>query len=92
VAFWREMPGLQWILTGITVLFSWLLVSPVKLIALKFKSFSLKANWARYVLLLVSAAGIALFTYKAVPGIIVIYFVLSVVDGVMAKRSPLSKE
>lgn len=86
VAFWRETPGLQWVLMGITVLFSWLLVSPVKLIALKFKRFGLKENWARYALLLLSAVGIALFSYKAVPGIIVLYFVLSAVDGVAGKK------
>jgi CDP-diacylglycerol---serine O-phosphatidyltransferase len=67
----------KWFLYGLVVLFSWLMVSSVPLMALKFKDFSFKNNMPKYLLAILSLAAIFILQWLAVPAIVLAYVVLS---------------
>ncbi len=56
-----------------------LLVSPIRLIALKFKSFSLKENWMRYTLLVLGLIFIILFKEGGIALSIIAYLLVSII-------------
>lgn len=64
-------------LTIIVIVFSLLLVSPIRLFALKFKDFSWKSNKIRFTYLLLSVLLFALLNFAALPLIILLYILLS---------------
>jgi len=66
-----------WFLLGITVVSCYLLNAPVKLIALKFKTWGFKANIPRYLLILLSVTLLAIFQFAGIPLIIVGYIIVS---------------
>jgi len=66
-----------YLLLGITIVFSILLVAELPLMSLKFKNFGWKGNEKRFVLIGVSAILIVLFQAAAFPLIIVFYILLS---------------
>ncbi|POY36040.1 CDP-diacylglycerol--serine O-phosphatidyltransferase [Solitalea longa] len=59
---------------------SYLLVSELPLIALKFKSFDWQSNKLRYILIISSVVFIILFKFAAVPLILFVYILLSLVQ------------
>lgn len=65
-------------LIGISVLLSIMMVSNIKLMSLKFKKLSFKANWPRFLLILISLFLIVVFKIVALPFIILLYVVLSI--------------
>jgi CDP-diacylglycerol--serine O-phosphatidyltransferase len=67
------------ILILLTLGFSYLLVSEISLFSLKFKSLSWDKNNFRYILLALSLLLIILFKFAAVPMIIVLYILLSII-------------
>lgn len=71
---WLHLP---WLIAGLSLLLSYLLVAPLPLLALKFKDFSWRQNRSRYVLLAGSALLIALFQYLALPAVFLLYLGLS---------------
>lgn len=75
-------------LIAVTVVFSLLLVAPVELFALKFKSFSWKDNKIRFTFLLVSVLFIVVFEVLAIPLIIITYIALSLINNMLGKKSP----
>lgn len=64
-------------LLAITVIFSFLLVAPIKLLALKFKHFSWQGNQLRFTFLLVSVLLLFLFHAGAIPFVILFYIGIS---------------
>ena len=66
----------------IAVVMASLLISPIRMFALKFKGFGWRGNELRYSFILLSVAIIALFTRYAIPTIIIIYVALSFVRWV----------
>ncbi|HNP20346.1 MAG TPA: CDP-diacylglycerol--serine O-phosphatidyltransferase [Fulvivirga sp.] len=66
-----------WIIIGITVVFSLLLVAPVELMALKFKNYSWKDNSTRFLFLTLSIIFIIVFKLVAMPLIILAYLLMS---------------
>ncbi|MDU8885451.1 CDP-alcohol phosphatidyltransferase family protein [Yeosuana sp. MJ-SS3] len=70
----------KWFLIGITFLSCYLLNSSVKLMALKFKNWSLKNNTFRYVLIMVSFLLLMVFKFIAIPVIILVYILLSLLN------------
>lgn len=68
-----------WILLGITLLSSYLLNSEIHLFALKFKSFSLKENLHTYVFLTLSLILIIGWQIFAIPWIITMYILISII-------------
>ncbi|MFT6828123.1 MAG: CDP-diacylglycerol--serine O-phosphatidyltransferase, partial [Roseivirga sp.] len=66
-----------WVLVASAVIFSLLMVAPMTLLSFKFSNFSLKDNWARFLLIIISVVCIVIWQISAVPIIIVIYLILS---------------
>lgn len=64
-------------LVVIAVIFSWLLVSPLELFALKFKDFSWQSNKIRFTFLLLSVLLLVTFNFAGIPFIILLYILMS---------------
>ncbi len=67
----------KWFLYGLVLIFSWMMVSRLPLMALKFKDFSIRNNIPRYLLLLLAVGAILLLKWLAIPLIVLIYVLLS---------------
>jgi CDP-diacylglycerol---serine O-phosphatidyltransferase len=67
----------KWFLYGLILLLSWLQVSTLPLMAMKFKDYSVKNNLPKYLLLGVAVIAILLLKWLAVPVIILAYVLLS---------------
>ncbi|MDE7381685.1 MAG: CDP-diacylglycerol--serine O-phosphatidyltransferase [Muribaculaceae bacterium] len=65
------------IFTIIVVIESWLMVSPLRLFSLKFKSFSWKGNEARYLLISAAIILVALLGVAGLASLIIFYIILS---------------
>jgi CDP-diacylglycerol---serine O-phosphatidyltransferase len=65
------------VLAILTVFFSYLLVSDLRLFSMKFKTMDWEKNQVRYIFLLISLLLLILFSISAIPLIIVLYIVLS---------------
>lgn len=75
-----------WFLIGITLIMSFLLVAELPLFALKFKHFKWKGNEVRYLFLILTVALLILFQFTAIPFIIFLYIILSVINNIGKKR------
>ena len=73
-------------LSLISVLFSTLMVVELPLLALKFKSFTWKDNTFRYLLLSISLISIPLFLVWAIPIIVILYLILSLIEHFQFKK------
>ncbi|WP_298894532.1 CDP-alcohol phosphatidyltransferase family protein [uncultured Psychroserpens sp.] len=69
----------QWFLIAFTVLSCFLLNSNIKLFALKFKDFSLANNKFRYLLIVSTIILLAVLHFLAIPIIIILYIILSLI-------------
>ena len=63
----------------ISVLLGLLLVSPFEMLALKFKTYDLKTNWAKYLLLGIATPLIVLFGYSGGVYLFIVYVLLSLI-------------
>jgi CDP-diacylglycerol---serine O-phosphatidyltransferase len=70
----------DWVLLAITLLFSWLMVSPIRFFAFKFKNFTWGDNKVRFTFLAISVLLLALLQVSAIPVIILLYIVSSLVE------------
>jgi len=68
-----------YVLASLTVLVSWLMVSEIRLFSLKFKSFDWEKNKVRYIFLGISIALLVILHFVAMPLIIILYVLLSVI-------------
>lgn len=73
-------------LSIISVLFSVLMCVELPLIALKFKSVAWKNNQFRYILVFVSLISIPLFLVWAIPIIVILYLLLSIIENLQPKK------
>lgn len=78
-----------WVLV-LVPLMSWLLISPVRMFAFKFRNFSFKGNEVRYLFIVLSVVLLAALGVRAVPIIILLYIVVSAVSWIMTLRKPQS--
>lgn len=69
-----------WFLLIFSLTMSMLLVAEVPLISLKFKTLDLKKNMLRYILVITSVLLLLFFKFEAVPMIIMVYFMISLVQ------------
>jgi CDP-diacylglycerol---serine O-phosphatidyltransferase len=67
----------KWVLYVVIVLVSWLMVSKLPLMALKFKDYSVKNNLPKYILVVLAIAAALLLKWLAVPVVFVAYIILS---------------
>jgi CDP-diacylglycerol--serine O-phosphatidyltransferase len=68
------------VLFPIIIILSYLLISEIPLISLKFKNFGFKGNKSRYTLLIASLVLLILFKISAFPIIFCLYLIISAVD------------
>ncbi|MBK1897817.1 CDP-alcohol phosphatidyltransferase family protein [Chryseobacterium paridis] len=64
-----------YMMIALTVIFSWFLVSPIKMIAMKFKSMKLEDNYPKLVLLIGAIIILIIFKTIGIP-IVIIYYIL----------------
>jgi CDP-diacylglycerol--serine O-phosphatidyltransferase len=74
------------ILIFITLIGSYLLNAEIPLFSLKFKNYQFAENKVRYVFLFITVLLIVLFKIVAIPLVIIIYIIISVVDNIGAKK------
>ena len=63
----------------LTVISSWLLISPIKMIAMKFKSMKLKDNYPKVTLLIGSIIILVIFKTVGIPVVIIYYILISII-------------
>lgn len=80
-----------WFLLGLTILMSYLLVAELPLFAFKFKNFGWADNKIRYSFLIASIIMILLFQFIAIPFIIFLYVILSVMNTVFISNNSVNK-
>jgi CDP-diacylglycerol--serine O-phosphatidyltransferase len=74
----------------ITLVFSFLLVSPFELIALKFRNFSWRSNQVRFLFIGVSFLTLVLLKQSSIPFIILFYILLSLLLDVFSSKKQKS--
>jgi CDP-diacylglycerol--serine O-phosphatidyltransferase len=79
-----------WVLSLLVIVFSYLMVSSVVLMSLKFKTLSFTANSTRYIFLFVALVLVLFLKFYAFPIVILFYILLSFLFN-PAKRSIISK-
>jgi len=67
----------KWFLYGLVLALSWLMVSTLPLMALKFKDYSLKNNLPKYLLVAIAIVSVILLKWLAPPVIVLAYVLLS---------------
>lgn len=67
----------KWFLYGLIIVLSWLMVSNLPILAMKFKDYSLKNNMPRVILLATGIVAVIFFRWLSVPIIFVAYIILS---------------
>jgi CDP-diacylglycerol--serine O-phosphatidyltransferase len=73
-------------LIGITLLGSYMMNANIPLFSLKFKEYSFKNNKIKYIFLILSIIALIGLLYAAIPLIIVLYVVLSVVENMRKEK------
>ncbi|HMK05087.1 MAG TPA: CDP-diacylglycerol--serine O-phosphatidyltransferase [Ferruginibacter sp.] len=67
----------KWFLYGVIILLSWLMVSKLPIMAMKFKDFSIKNNIPKIILLAVALIAAFFLQWLAVPAVFIVYIILS---------------
>lgn len=67
----------KWFLYGIILLLSWLMVSNLPIMALKFKDYGIKSNLPKIILLVIAIIAAFIFHWLAVPIVFIVYIILS---------------
>ena len=67
----------KWALYGVIILLSWLMISNLPMMALKFKDYSIKNNIPKLILLVAAITAAILLHWMAVPVVFVVYIILS---------------
>ena len=74
-----------YVLVAICIIQSYLMIAEIPLIALKFKKFSFAGNEWRYVLIILGFILLVILKQKAVPLIIILYVILSLLQNNLSK-------
>ena len=90
--FWQEFylanaDFANYFFAGISVICSALMVAHVRLFSMKMKDMSWANNKIRYILVVLSVVALALFAYQALPIIMVLYVILSMVENQLSDPS-----
>ena len=67
----------KWVLYALIVILSWLMVSNLPILSLKFKDYTLKNNLPKVILLVVALISIPILHWLAIPVIFIAYIILS---------------
>ena len=77
-AYWLASP---WVMIPALLFISWLMISEVPMLSLKFKTWDFKSNLARYLLIIGSAVLLVCFQLRGMLWVIVFYAVMSLLFG-----------
>lgn len=77
----------RWFLIGSALGLSFLMVSDIPLLALKFKSFGWKGNEMRFLLLIISVVLLIILRPVAIPIILSLYVILSVINNLLFSKN-----
>lgn len=69
----------KWFLYGLILLLSFLMISSLPMMSLKFKDFSFKNNWSKYLLGVITIMAAITLKWLSVPVIFILYLILSLV-------------
>ena len=69
----------KWVLYGLIILLSWLMISNIPIMAMKFENSSLKDNLPKIILVVISVIAIVLLQWLAAPAIFISYVILSLI-------------
>ena len=88
---WGAPETFKYLIIGLIILFSYLLISPIEMIALKFKSFEWNGNEIRFVFLGLCLVVIFLSllissVFVSIPIIILLYIILSIINNLFKKK------
>ncbi|MGS2761811.1 CDP-alcohol phosphatidyltransferase family protein [Sinomicrobium sp. M5D2P9] len=75
-----------WVLIAITFLSCYMLNAPVKLFALKFKTWGFKKNAVKYIFLMLCILLLAIIRFAAIPVIILLYVIVSMLTNSKTSR------
>ncbi len=95
---WNEYFHLQeyfinvWILYGVIIILSYLMVCNRTFMALKFKDYSFGNNSPKYILVIASIVCIIFFRWLAVPAIFILYLIVSIFSKPSASIEPHNKK
>jgi CDP-diacylglycerol---serine O-phosphatidyltransferase len=67
----------KWFLYGVVLILSWLMVSKLPLMALKFKNFGLKDNLPKYLLVVIAIIAVLILKWLAIPLVVLAYVLIS---------------
>jgi CDP-diacylglycerol--serine O-phosphatidyltransferase len=77
-------------LLSLTAVLSFLLVAPIPLFALKFKTFSWNGNQIRYVFLGISFILLITLQFIGIPLVIILYLLISIINNLLNRKKALS--
>jgi len=75
------------VLSGVVLLFCFLLIAPLPLFSLKFKGFKWKGNQIRFAFLGIAAGLIGWLQFMGIPLVIILYILLSIINNLVSKRA-----
>ena len=67
----------KWFLYAVIIVLSYLMISTLPMMSLKFKDYTIKNNLVRYILIIIAIAAIIILKWLAVPVIFLVYVALS---------------
>lgn len=88
VGKWLYQPS---VLIAITLVFSFLLVSPIEFFAFKFKNFRWQDNRIRFTFLILAVLLLILLQTLAIPVIIILYIVLSLLGNTISRTKSVKR-
>ncbi len=78
--------GNPWVLLGLTIIMSLLMVAELPLFAMKFKNFGWMDNKMRYSFLILSLSLLLFLQFIAIPFIVFLYIILSMLNNVLVRK------
>ena len=67
-----------WACLGITIIFSFMMVSRLRFFSFKMKSATWKGNEVRWIFLIIAVVGFAVFGFLALPFVMILYVLMSI--------------
>jgi CDP-diacylglycerol---serine O-phosphatidyltransferase len=71
----------RWFLYALTIVASWLMISNIRMLSIKFRSYSFGDNWPKWILALVAVLSAVFLHWVAIPFVFAVYVVLSLAVG-----------
>ena len=68
-----------WVCLGITIIFSFMMVSNFRFFSFKMKSAKWKGNEVRWIFLIVAVVSFAIFRFLALPFVMILYVLMSII-------------